>query len=114
MEGDPFETVGIAYTQPQAAVILSMLAWNGIPAYGMNLETIRASASLTLALGAIPIRVRRDSAEEARALLSEAAERVVEKPQPRQPLGYRIVKTLTFALIGAPPPPRLSATVIAR
>jgi hypothetical protein len=95
-------------------VILSMLAWNGIPAYGMNLETIRASASLTLALGGIPIRVARDHADEARMLLGEAAERVTEAPPPRQPLGYRIVKTLAFALIGAPPPPRLSATITAR
>ena len=67
MSDDPFETVAIAYSQPQAGVILSMFEFYGIPAYGANLETIRVNTPLTLALGGIPIRVARDFAEEARA-----------------------------------------------
>lgn len=115
MSDDPFETVVIAYSQAQAGVILSLFAWNQIPAYGANLETIRANAPLTLALGGIPIRVAREAAAEARAILTEAAEREAEEARDAEPLSDRVAKVGflgVLGLMGAVPPPRLSAEIV--
>lgn len=114
MSEDPFETVAIAYTQSQAGVILSLFEWNGIPAYGANLETVRTNAPLTLALGGIPIRVAREAAAEARAILTEAAEREQEEQSP-EPLSDRIAKIGFLGLLGlmaVAPPPRVSAEIV--
>lgn len=115
MSEDPFETVAIAYSQSQAGVILSLFEWNGIPAYGANLETVRTSALLTLALGGIPIRVAREAAEEARAILNEAAERAQEEAPAPEPLSDRVAKVGLLGVLGlmaVAPPPRLSAEII--
>ncbi|MCW3846937.1 hypothetical protein OF829_06770 [Sphingomonas sp. LB-2] len=111
MSDDPFETVAIAYSQAQADVILSMFAWYDIPAYAKNIAHARADPMLTLALGGFPIRVHRDVAEEARALLEEAADREHEAP-PVQPLHERIAKVAFLGVIGMTPQPRLSATIV--
>lgn len=114
MSEDPFETVAIAYTQSQAGVILSLFAWNGIPAYGANLETVRTNTPLTLALGGIPIRVAREAAAEARALLTEAAER--EHEEAPEPLSDRVAKVGLWGVLGMSaggvPPPKLSAEIV--
>ena len=110
MSDDPFETVAIAYSQAQADVILSLFAWNDIPAYGANLETVRTNPPLTLALGGIPIRVHCDFADEARAILTEAAEKPYEPLA--EPLSDRIWRTAFFAVLGGTPPPRLSAEIV--
>ena len=112
MEGDPFETVAIAYSQPQAGVILSLFAWHGIPAYGMNLETIRVNTPWTLALGGIPIRAHRDYAEEARGLLAEAAD--VPDEAAAEPVGERVAKVIFCGVFGLTPPPKMSAEIVAR
>lgn len=109
MSGDPFETVAIAYSQAQADVILSLFAWNGIPAYARNIEHVRTDPAMTLALGAIPIQVYGDYAEEARALLIEAEANATEGVS--EPLSERIGK-LGFGLIGLVPPPRVSAEIV--
>jgi hypothetical protein len=75
MDDDPFETVAIAYSQPQAAVLMSLFQWHGIPAYAQNIEMVRANSPLTLALGGIPIRVHREAAVDARELLADADRR---------------------------------------
>ena len=115
MSEDPFETVAIAYTQSQAGVILSLFEWNGIPAYGANLEMVRANVPFTLALGGIPIRVAREAAAEARAILTEAAEREQEDAPSHEPLDDRIAKVALLGVLGlmaVAPPPRLSAEII--
>ncbi|MEP9359110.1 hypothetical protein [Sphingomonas sp. KR3-1] len=114
MGDDAFDTVAIAYSQPQALVILSLFEWNGLLAYAGNLEHARAACPLTLALGGIPIRVMRDDAAEARALLTEAAER--EATGIHEELGERVAKLMVFGifglLLGIAPAPRVSATII--
>lgn len=111
VSGDPFQTVAIAYSQPQALVLLSLFGWHGFPAYARGLEHARADCPMTLALGGIPIRVLSEVAEEARALLAEAAEREVEERAP-SPLAYRIGKVLGLGVIGAAPPPRVAASIV--
>lgn len=114
MAGDPFETVAIAYSQAQADVILSLFAWHGIPAYAKNIEHVRADPALTLALGAMPIRVHGDYAGEARGLLDEAVEREAE-PAPTEPLRERVARVGflgLFGLMAIAPPPRISAEIV--
>ena len=113
MPDDPFETVAIAYSQAQADVILSMFAWYDIPAYAKNIAHVRADPALTLALGAMPIRVHADFAAEARGLLDEAAER--EQEPITEPLADRLARLPLLGLLllfGAAPQPRVSATIV--
>ncbi len=110
MEDDPFETVAIAYSQPQALVILSLFGWCDILAYAANLEMARINCPITLALGGIPIRVVREDAAEARALLAEAADQSDESL--REELGERIAKVLFCGITGMTPPPKVSASII--
>lgn len=115
MSDDPFETVVIAYSQSQAGVILSLFEWNGIPAYAMNLEIVRTNPSLTLALGGIPIRVAREAAAEARAILNEAAEAAAQEESLRETLSERVAKVGVLGVMGmmaVAPPPRLSAEIV--
>ena len=111
---DPFETVVIAYSQPQAAVLMSLFQWHGIPAYAQNIEMVRANSPLTLALGGIPIRVHREAVADARALLADA----VADPEPpiARSVGRRTTSGLGalvgFLFAGVVPPPRVSAVVI--
>jgi hypothetical protein len=110
MSDDVFETVAIAYTQPQAGVILSLFAWHDIPAYAKNYEHARLDPVITLALGGMPILVHRDFAEEARALLEEAEAR--EQEPVVEPLGDRIAKVALLGVLGMPPPPKVSAGIV--
>jgi hypothetical protein len=112
MSEDPFETVAIAYSQAQAGVILSLFEWNCIPAYGANLETVRTSAPLTLALGGIPIRVAREAAVEARTILREAEERAAGETREVEPLADRITKVAFLGVTGMTPPPRLGVEIV--
>jgi hypothetical protein len=110
VQDDPFTTVAIAHTPPQALVILSLLQWHGIPAYAMNLETVRVNPPITLALGGIPIRVDRDAADEARTLLIEAEQQPDES---RRATVLERAGTVVVALVtGATPPPKLAATLL--
>lgn len=114
MSDDPFQTVAIAYSQPQARVMLSLFEWHGIPAYAMNIETTRINTPWTLALGGIPIRVARESFEEARGLLAEVADRP-EEASPPKPSEAPLRRGLMFFVglfTGAVPPPRLGATMV--
>ncbi|MBO9712427.1 hypothetical protein [Sphingomonas sp.] len=117
MSDEPFETVAIAYRAPQIAVMLSMFEWYGIPAYAKNAGHSGVDCPITLALGGIPILVHRDHADDARALLIEAAERIEQEPAAPQPLAYRLTKLLAIPalmLLSFIPPPRLSATIVGR
>lgn len=110
---DPFETVAIAYTQPQAMVLLSLFQWHDIPAYAHGIEMVRANAPLTLAMGGIPIRVARNDATQARALLLEAAES--EEPAEIRSAGKRAtngIVALFWFLLGGVSTPRVAAVVL--
>ena len=69
---DGFETVAVTYSQPEAAVMLSFLAWHDIQAYALS-EHARVSSHLITALGGIPVRVHRPDLDRARSLLAEVA-----------------------------------------
>jgi hypothetical protein len=117
MGPEPFETVAFAYRPPQVAVMLSMFQYYGIPAYARNAGHSGIDCPITLALGGMPILVHRDYAEEARALLDEAADRVEAEPCRPQPLGYRLLKLIAspvLLMLSIVPPPRLSATIVRR
>ena len=92
--------------------ILSLLAWHDIPAYARNIEHIRTSCPLTLALGGMPIQVLREFADEARELLAEAAER--ENEARVEPLEERVLKVLFCGVLGLTPPPKVSAAIVGR
>lgn len=113
---DAFETVAIAHSQPQAAVLLSFLHWHGIPAFAMNLETVRTLTHFTVALGGIPIRVHRDAASDAHALLAEieADHSRDEPPRRAERQGAVVAALLCFLLVGAAPPPRMAAVLLDR
>ena len=111
---DPFDTVVIAYSQPQAAVLMSLFQWHGIPAYAQNIEMVRANSPLTLALGGIPIRVHREAAPAARELLAAA----IADPEPpiARSAGRRAASGLGalvgFLFAGIAPPPLMSAVAV--
>jgi hypothetical protein len=75
MADDSYETVAVTYSQPETAVMLSMFAWYGIPAYALGSEHARIAPYLTVGLGGMPIRVHPDALEDARELLAEVAAR---------------------------------------
>lgn len=110
MSDDPFVTIAVAHSQPQAAVMLSMFGWYGIPAYGMNMETTRINCPLTLALGGIPIRVAREAVEDARNLLVEAVDHT--EPPLRSPSLWRLIITVIYFVTGATRPPRIAAVLL--
>jgi hypothetical protein len=97
MVDDSFETVAITYSQPETAVMLSMFAFYGIPAYAAGFDHARAVWPVALALGGIHIRVLPDSVGEARALLAEVAER----PQATRPrlILNPVLRIVAYALV---------------
>ena len=67
---DRFETVAIAYSQPEIAALRSCLEGHGIWTVSMSQGHASAHVGLTLALVGIAIRVHSDDAEDARAILA--------------------------------------------
>ena len=100
---DGIETVAVSYSQPEAAVMLSFLAWHGIAAVALG-EHARVDAGLVTALGGIPVRVHRPDAAAARALLADIPPPVLRTPRRVAGAGYKL-KALFCFLLGAPPPP---------
>lgn len=100
---DAFETVAVSYSQPEAAVMLSYLAWHGIAAFALS-EHARTDAGLITALGGIPVRVHRVAAGEARALLAAVPPPERARPPHVAGFGYKL-KALFCFLLGSPPPP---------
>ena len=75
MDEDAIETVAITWSQPEAAVMVSMFAFYDIPAVAIGQRHASADPILMTALGGIAVRVPQDLAEEALALLADVAER---------------------------------------
>ncbi|WP_419809014.1 hypothetical protein [Sphingomonas sp.] len=105
---DGFETVAISYSQPEAAVMMSFLAWHGIDAYALS-EHARTDMGLVTALGGIPVRVHWTLIDEARALLADVTPPTPwTPPPPRRGLWFK-VKAVGCFLLGSPPPPPVRA-----
>lgn len=75
MEADSFETVAITWSQPEAAVMLAMFAFYGIPAFAVGRHHAAVQPTLVTMLQGIEVRVAWDAADEAREILTEVAER---------------------------------------
>ena len=107
MADDSFETVAIVYNQPETAVMLSMFAFYGIPAFPVGLGHSQIAPTMTVALGGILIRVPSFAAAEARELLAEVAARP-QAVRPRlidHPVANGIVVILACFFLGFPVPP---------
>ena len=72
---DRFETVAITWSQPEAAVMLSMFDFYGIPAFAVGRRHVSIYAPVLTALQGIQIRVAIDAVDEALDLLAEVAGR---------------------------------------
>ena len=107
MADDSYETVAITYNQPETAVMLSMFAFYGIPAYPVGFEHARTMSTLMVALGGIQIRVHASAVDEARELLAEVAERpqAVRPKLIDEPVVNGFIVTLFCLFGGAPVPP---------
>ena len=111
MARDSFETVAITYSQPETAVMLSMFAWYGIPAYALGNEHARVAAPMVVALQGIHVRVHAEALTEARELLAEVATR----PQAVRPklIGHPVLNALMvilYSVFGGPVPPTRSGS----
>lgn len=73
--GDAFETVAITWSQPEAAVMLSMFEFYGIPAFALGQWQAAINATYLVAIQGIHVRVHRSALDEALDLLGEVAER---------------------------------------
>ena len=72
---DRFQTVAITWSQPEAAVMLSMFEFYGIPAFAVGRRHVSIYGPLVTALQGIQIRVAIHALDEALGLLAEVAER---------------------------------------
>ena len=81
---DRFETVAITWSQPEAAVMLSMFDFYGIPAFAVGRRHVSIYAPVLTALQGIQIRVAIHAVDEALELLAEVAER----PAAVRPYGF--------------------------
>ena len=70
MPGEPLQTVAIAYSQTQLALLLSRLENEGIWVAPASYHQIAAQWWMTVALGGVAVQVREFDAETARTLLS--------------------------------------------
>ena len=107
MAQDSFETVAIVYSQPELAVMRSMFAFYGIPTFAVGQGHASVLPTWMVALGGVQVRVAADAAADARALLSEVAER----PQAVRPYLIRnrwlngVVVVLAWMFLFMPVPP---------
>ena len=75
MDEDAFETVAITWSQPEAAVMVSMFAFYDIPAVAIGQRHASVEPTLLTGLQGIAVRVPHAAVEEALALLADVAER---------------------------------------
>ena len=96
---DRFETVAITWSQPEAAVMLSMFEFYGIPAFAVGGRHVSAYGPMVTALQGIQIRVVAAASDEALDLLAEVAEQpaAVRPYAFASPNLYRLTVVLAFA-----------------
>jgi hypothetical protein len=75
LDQDAFETVAITWSQPEAAVMLSMFEFYGVPAFALGRWQASIDAPFTTAMQGIQVRVHHLACDEALDLLAEVAER---------------------------------------
>ncbi len=96
LDQDAFETVAVTWSQPEAAVMLSMFEFYGIPAFALGRLQASIDATLIVAIQGIQIRVHHLALDEALDLLGEVAERpaAVRPYLFGQAWPYRLILTL--------------------
>ena len=103
---DRFETVAWLYSQSDLAILLSLLKWADIPVQTVGRGHASVDWSLTTALGGVPVRVRAEDGDDARALLAEL------DPSPNRarlltgfwPIDLAFFAAIIFVLgVGSPP-----------
>lgn len=104
---DRFETVAITWSQPEAAVMLSMFAAYEIPALSVGQQVMRLWPTSGVALQGIQIRVHHEWLDDALDLLAEVAERPAAiRPFPTENRwAYGVVVVLLCATGIVPVPP---------
>lgn len=113
-QSGPLETVAVAYSQSELAVLLSLLEDRGIAAFPFHRGQISVSWTLTVALGGVPVQVMLEDADEARAEL-----KAVGRSWPTNGIYADerwldiILLLMMLVLFWMPPPARLPAFVIA-
>lgn len=75
LDQDAFETVAITWSQPEAAVMLSMFEFYGIPAFALGRWHASVNPPLIVGLQGIQVRVHASAVDDALDLLAEVAER---------------------------------------
>lgn len=75
LDEDAFETVAITWSQPEAAVMLSMFEFYGIPAFALGRWHASINPPIIVGLQGIQVRVHHLAVDEALDLLAEVAER---------------------------------------
>jgi hypothetical protein len=102
---DRFETVAITWSQPEAAVMLSMFDFYGIPAFAVGSRHVSAQGPILTALQGIQIRVAVGFMDEALDMLADVAERpaAVRPYAFGMPGLYRVIVFLTLAVAAMMP-----------
>ena len=75
IHGDAFETVAITWSQPEAAVMLSMFEFYSIPAYVTGRWHASTNPTLIMALDGLHLRVHPEHVDDALDMLAEVAGR---------------------------------------
>lgn len=115
MAGDAFETVAIVYSQPEARILLALLAQHDIATEVVGAGHVSVNPIWTVALGGIIVRVRTEALDDARALLAEIARqpqavrrRMIDNPV----LNGLLVVLACFMGIAPIPPTRVGSTFL--
>lgn len=100
LDEDAFETVAITWSQPEAAVMLSMFEFYGIPAFALGRWHASINPPWITGLQGIQVRVHHLAIDDALDLLDEVAERpAAVRPYPfGQALLYRTAVLLAVAM----------------
>jgi hypothetical protein len=107
------ETVAIAYSQPELAVLLSYLANRGIRAMPLGYGHAALQWDWTIALGGIAIRVPAADAAAARDALSAIERRAYRGGIYTDTLWLDVALTLlVFVTLLVPPPARIPASIV--
>lgn len=102
---DQFEMVAIVWNQPEAAVMLSMFEFYGIPAFAVGQLHASVMPAWIVGLQGIQIRVPVDAIDDALELLAEVAERpAAVRPVMVEPALYLVLLFAAVLVSGLAPP----------
>jgi len=110
-----FEAIAWVYSPSDLAILLSLLEGEDIFVTTSGRGHASVALGLTTALGGVALRVHRDDAEDARALLAALDPALYRARLPFGSWPLDLLLFLFLAFLGAPPPPRQIPTyVVAR